>query len=125
MSSDTPSIKVLPEPYRLCSLQDLKATGSRSVAFPTETRPVDLMLVQNPQGVYAYVDRCPHAGAPLEWQEHEFLSEDRRYILCAMHGAIFHIHDGSCVKGPCRKQALKPLQICIKDDDIFLIERPE
>ncbi len=124
MTSSRPS---LPHPFRLCSLTDLDATGSRSVEFPVEGqhRPIDLMVVRDEQGVYAYVDRCPHAGAPLEWQEHEFLSEDRQHILCAMHGALFHIDSGQCVSGPCKKQGLQPLNISIENGDIWLLESPE
>jgi nitrite reductase/ring-hydroxylating ferredoxin subunit len=37
--------------------------------------------------VVAYLNRCSHVPTELDWQPGEFLDMDRRWILCAMHGA--------------------------------------
>ena len=56
--------------------------------------------------VYAYLNRCPHNGTPLDWVEGDFFDETGRYLVCATHGALFDPETGKCLKGPCVNQAL-------------------
>lgn len=58
---------------------------------------------------YGYRNQCPHRGAPLNWQPHQFLTVERDMIQCALHGALFRIEDGSCVYGPCAGSRLEPI----------------
>lgn len=66
--------------------------------------------------IFAYVNSCPHTGVSLNWQPHEFLDYDRQYIQCAMHGALFRIEDGYCIRGPCAGASLKAVKLHPKDD---------
>lgn len=50
---------------------------------------------------YTYRNRCPHTGAPLNWQPDHFLNFEGDLIQCALHGALFRIEDGLCLHGPC------------------------
>ncbi len=59
----------------------------------------------------AYVNRCPHAGTPLDLWPNEFLTEDGQHLICATHGAIFEPRSGVCVEGPCPGAALEPLVV--------------
>jgi nitrite reductase/ring-hydroxylating ferredoxin subunit len=65
-------------------------------------------FVINTGGVYhAYVNRCPHAGTPLDlWP-----TEDGRHLICSTHGAIFEPHTGLCVEGPCPGARLERLSV--------------
>jgi len=76
-----------------------------------EDRQLDLLVVRKGQGVYAYINSCPHTGSPLDWNEHEFLSLDRRYIQCAMHAALFRVMDGLCISGPCTGASLTAIAV--------------
>lgn len=60
---------------------------------------------------YAYVNRCPHAGTPLDWWPNEFLTEDGLHLICATHGAVFLPESGLCVAGPCPGAGLEPLRV--------------
>ncbi|PYO28195.1 MAG: hypothetical protein DMD86_16745 [Candidatus Rokuibacteriota bacterium] len=60
---------------------------------------------------YAYVNRCPHAGTPLDWWPNEFFTEDGRRLICATHGAVFEPDTGLCVEGPCPGARLERLRI--------------
>ncbi len=57
--------------------------------------------VKKNQKIFLYVNRCPHAGLPLNWQEDKFLDYDGELIQCSSHGALFKIESGKCVAGPC------------------------
>ena len=73
-----------------------------------------LLLVRREGRVYAYRNRCPHRGIPLEWQPDQFLDDSGSLIRCSTHGALFLIESGECVAGPCEGQALQALE-CRED----------
>jgi len=66
------------------------------------------------EAVFAYRNVCPHAGNPLHWKPHAFLSKKRDLILCSVHGATFDIETGKCVGGPCPGRALTPLRVAVE-----------
>ena len=81
-------------------------------------------LVVNHEGRYhAYVNRCPHAGTPLDLWPNEFWTEDGRYLICATHGAIFAPDTGVCVEGPCPGARLERLAVSL-DGDAVVVSRP-
>lgn len=59
----------------------------------------------------AYVNSCPHTGAPLEWQKNQFLDLEKNFIECSLHGALFEIDSGLCIHGPCEGDNLISLPI--------------
>jgi nitrite reductase/ring-hydroxylating ferredoxin subunit len=61
--------------------------------------------------VRAYLNRCTHQPAELDWQPGEFLDAERRWILCSMHGAAYEPTTGRCVGGPCGRGRLQPLSV--------------
>ncbi|WP_454904761.1 Rieske (2Fe-2S) protein [Variovorax gossypii] len=66
-------------------------------------------------GVYAYINQCPHAGGPLDF-EGQIIESSGRFLMCARHGAIFEPDTGQCVGGPCRGARLTPLAVHEKAD---------
>lgn len=70
--------------------------------------------------VFAYVNRCPHAGYPLNRSPDGFLSMNNQSIVCRSHGAMFDIESGMCVAGICSGQALQKLAIHVRDGVISL-----
>lgn len=80
-----------------------------------------LLLVRRDGQVYAYENRCPHRGIPLEWQADQFLDASGSLIQCATHGALFLIETGECVTGPCVGQALRALP-CREDGQGIWLE---
>jgi len=98
----------------LCRFDDLQDPGSRGVSLQQGDRQLDLLVVRKGQAVYAYINSCPHTGSPLDWNEHEFLSLDRRYIQCAMHAALFRVMDGLCISGPCTGASLTAIAVAVE-----------
>jgi nitrite reductase/ring-hydroxylating ferredoxin subunit len=77
-------------------------------------------IVRHRNAVYAYRNVCPHAGNPLHWKHHAFLTKDRSLIMCSVHGAVFDIESGRCVGGPCRGHALTPLRAAVEAGDVII-----
>jgi nitrite reductase/ring-hydroxylating ferredoxin subunit len=73
--------------------------------------PLDGFVVNVGGVLHAYVNRCPHAGTPLDLTRDGFLGEDGRHIVCSRHGAVFTPETGLCVEGPCPGASLERLPV--------------
>ncbi|MSO85814.1 MAG: Rieske (2Fe-2S) protein [Rhodospirillales bacterium] len=88
------------------------------------TRPggarLGVLAVRRGKQVHAYVNSCPHTGAPLDFQPGQFLTLDKTLIQCSTHGALFRIEDGFCVQGPCAGKSIVPVAVVVKDGTVRL-----
>lgn len=60
--------------------------------------------------VYGYLNRCPHMGSELDWENSVF-TRAGDLLMCARHGATFEPDTGVCVGGPCRSSVLHRLDV--------------
>ncbi|MDF3194915.1 Rieske (2Fe-2S) protein [Pseudomonas sp. 1928-m] len=96
---------------RLCAPDELAEGQSRGFEIAEEK----LFTVRKDGQLYAYRNRCPHRGIPLEWLPDQFLDASASLIQCATHGALFLIESGECVAGPCAGQSLQ--ELAIREDE--------
>lgn len=68
--------------------------------------------------VVAYLNRCAHVPTELDWQEGEFLDAERRFILCAVHGAVYSPLTGACLMGRCGRAGLIPVAVREQDGEL-------
>ena len=68
--------------------------------------------------VVAYLNRCAHVPTELDWQPNEFLDSERRYIICAVHGAVYSPTTGACVMGRCGRAGLIPVTVTERDGQV-------
>jgi len=106
----------------LCSLAELDETGSRGFAVGEGDWPLRGFIVRTANGIAAYANTCPHAGHPLNFRPHKFLTPDRNLILCASHGALFARDNGLCIAGPCPGQSLTAVPIEVLGQYVLLAE---
>jgi len=107
----------------LCKLDEIRVPGSRGLTVVCGDHLHDIFLVRCAVGVYGYINSCPHTGAPLNWLPDQFLSLDDAYIQCSTHAAMFNLHDGICIAGPCCGDVLKPIPLLVESDAVFLLLR--
>jgi nitrite reductase/ring-hydroxylating ferredoxin subunit len=112
-------------PAPLCRLTELDDPGSRGFQIQTPKGPADCVLVRRGGDVFGYLNRCPHTGAPLDWTPGQFLDQSGELIQCAMHGALFLIGTGECVRGPCVGTSLDPVPVALKDGWVMAPPGPE
>jgi nitrite reductase/ring-hydroxylating ferredoxin subunit len=107
---------VLSAPRPLCPAADLIERG-KAVVF-------DVLLWGQPARAFAlrfdgrlvgYINRCAHVPVEMDWQPGEFLDHDKRWIVCAIHGASYEPADGRCVGGPCGRGRLIRLAMAEQD----------
>lgn len=106
----------------LCRLEDIEDPGARGFSLPHEPR--EIFVVRQGQRLDAYVNSCPHIGTPLDFRPDQFLTRDRRELLCSTHGARFELSTGLCVAGPCRGKNLTRVAVRLVDGWITLCPTP-
>ena len=104
----------------ICPLHELGDPGAKGFTMGGGDWPLRGFVVRRGEIVRAYVNHCPHAGFPLNWQPDGFLAPDAPLVLCVMHGALFDIETGACVSGPCVGRALRPLPVCVAQGYVLL-----
>jgi nitrite reductase/ring-hydroxylating ferredoxin subunit len=94
---------------KLCQLNDIEDGDSAAFQIETPDGKRNIIAVRKAETIHAYVNSCPHIGAPLDFQPGNFLNHDKTYIMCSTHGALFQINDGLCISGPCADKHLEKL----------------
>ena len=94
--------------------------GVRFQLAAADRAAVDGFVVNHAGEHHAYVNRCPHAGTPLDRPPHGFLTEDGRHLVCSTHGAVFAPETGICVEGPCPGARLQPLRVERVGEDLVI-----
>jgi nitrite reductase/ring-hydroxylating ferredoxin subunit len=107
---------------KLADVHDIPNPGSISHDAAGKFRPYNIMLVRNGLDIKAYVNSCPHTGAPLDFVDGRFLSPDKQHIQCTTHDALFDINNGRCLAGPCPGQSLKPVAIEVINGEVWLAD---
>jgi nitrite reductase/ring-hydroxylating ferredoxin subunit len=107
-----------PKELVLCRVSELRRTGCCEFRAGEGDWPLRGFVVQGEQGVRAYINRCPHLGSPLNYLSDDFLSYDRRYLQCKMHGALFEKDSGLCIAGPCLGRSLLAVPLRLDDDAV-------
>jgi len=82
-------------------------------------RELEGMLVNFEGNLFAYINRCPHTGITLDWVNNQFFSSDKRYVMCATHGAVFEPATGECIWGPCVGLSLQSVPIEIDGGQVY------
>jgi len=80
---------------------------------------IEAVLVNYEGNVYAYVNRCRHIPISMDWVDNEFFNEERRYLICANHGANYEPTTGECIWGPCFGASLQSVPLEISDGKIL------
>jgi len=115
-----PSADALERPERLCASADLVERGRAHVWDLLHSgRPARGFALRFDGRVVAYLNRCQHVPAEMDWQPGEFLDLERRHILCSLHGATYEPADGRCVGGPCAGARLHVLCVEERDGQVY------
>lgn len=115
----------MQDEHPLCRLADLPQGQSKGIVIKPDSHYADILVVRTRAGIFAYRNRCPHTGAPMEWEPDQFLDYTDSLIQCGIHGALFRIEDGYCVSGPCARQSLQRIAVTERDGWLVALESPE
>lgn len=102
---------------KICLLADIPDRQARSFEFDEN---YTLLVYRHKDDAYAYINSCPHAGVPLEWNADQFMSLDGYSLQCGTHGAQFEPSSGLCIHGPCKGARLHKVEIILKNGIVYL-----
>lgn len=105
---------------RLSALNDIAEGGFAEVEATIDGDAESLVLYRLGDEVRAWLNVCPHAGRRLDWAPGQFLKSKDGHLVCAAHGASFELDRGDCVAGPCRGDALRAVQVQVRDGAVWL-----
>ena len=117
-----PAAAAAPGGTVLCRLADVPDGGSSGFAVHCRGELLRFMILRRNDHVFVYVNRCPHAGLPLDFRPGQFLDLAKTKILCTNHGALFRIEDGVCVSGPCAGTSLQRPATEVRNGTIYLVD---
>jgi nitrite reductase/ring-hydroxylating ferredoxin subunit len=104
----------------LCASDALVERGQALVFDVLQYRqPARAFALRFDGRVVAYLNRCVHVPTEMDWQPGEFLDSDKRFILCATHGASYEPTNGHCVGGPCGRGRLTAIAVQERDGQVY------
>lgn len=112
---------ITPSRTVICRLDELDDPDSRGMTVTYGDEAYDVFVVRQGAQVFGFRNSCPHTGGPLDWVPDRFLSLDKDYIQCATHDALFQLHDGKCVAGPCKGDSLAAVPVIIEAGEVVML----
>lgn len=115
-----PSPPEAQPPQRLCASAALAEKG-RAVSFDLRLhgQPARGFALRFEGCVVAYVNRCVHVPTELDWQPDEFLDDERAWIICSIHGAVYDPRNGRCAGGPCARGRLVAIDVDEREGQVY------
>ena len=109
-----------PAPLRLCGSDELVEKGNAVVFDVLHYRePARGFALRFEGRVVAYLNRCLHVPAEMDWQPGEFLDSGKEFIMCATHGAVYEPLTGRCAGGPCGRGRLTVIEVFERDGQVY------
>jgi nitrite reductase/ring-hydroxylating ferredoxin subunit len=108
------------EPQFLCDSAALEECGDAVVFDVLEWgQSASAFAVRYDNEVVAYLNQCAHVPTQMDWEPGKFWDQDKRFIICSVHGALYDPPDGQCVGGPCAGKRLVKLTVQERDKQVY------
>lgn len=106
----------------LARIPALPEGGAFGFDLSEDEWPLRGIAVRAGDAVHVYLNRCPHAGRPLNFMPGRFFSPDGALLQCHAHGALFEKDTGLCIAGPCVDESLRRLPAKLVGEELILTE---
>ncbi len=108
------------EAQTLCASAELAERGDAIVFDVLQYRqPARAFALRIDGRVVAYLNRCAHVPAEMDWQPGQFLDSERQFIVCSIHGAAYEPASGRCAGGPCGRGRLVAIDVEERDGQVY------
>lgn len=98
---------------------ELAPGETKKFLLECDGREVAGFLVNVGGALHAWVNRCRHVAMEMDWVENQFFTEDKQFLQCATHGALYVPDTGECVAGPPCGKALHRVPIRIEQGAVW------
>lgn len=106
--------------WEVGTLADIPEGGARAFGRGSGAGALSVVVARRAGRLFAFLNDCPHAFTPLDWDSGGLLSLDGHYLQCGTHGALFRFEDGLCVLGPCKGRSLRKVALRMDGDRVLL-----
>jgi nitrite reductase/ring-hydroxylating ferredoxin subunit len=91
---------------KIVESKGLKEGGSLKFEIPRQDRLTEAFVIRKNGTFHAYLNLCRHWTVGLDLDDNDFFSEDKEWLVCKNHGALYQPVTGECASGPCGGAAL-------------------
>ncbi len=98
---------------------ELPEGNSKKFLVKLEDRVTEAFVFRKGDQYHAYLNLCRHWTVGLDFDDNDFFSEDKEWLICKNHGAIYHPTTGICEGGPCGGAALYRVPLIEKKGAIY------
>jgi len=107
---------------RIVLKSDELEEGAKGIRFPLPTLGefATGFVVRFQGKPYAYINQCAHVPVELDWNEGDFFTVQKDYLICSTHGAHYRPDNGFCVMGPCKGKSLKSIPVIEQNQEIII-----
>jgi nitrite reductase/ring-hydroxylating ferredoxin subunit len=103
----------------VAKIGELRHGTSKKFTLQCGGATIEAMLINYQGDLYAYLNRCRHIGISLDWVDNQFFTDDKRYVICANHGATYEPTTGVCIWGPCEGESLDRVPLEFEGNKIY------
>ena len=108
-----------PNLFKVASLEELQNGQSKKFNLKRKDRVTEAFIIKKDGKCYAYLNLCRHWSVGLDFGDNEFLSEDKNWLVCKNHGAVYNPETGICESGPCGGAGLYKVPLLEKNGFLY------
>jgi len=108
-----------PKLLKIALVKDLKEGKSIKFEIPRKDRKSEAFVIKKNGKFYSYLNLCRHWTVGLDFDDNDFFSEDKEWLVCKNHGAIYEPATGICNGGPCGGAALYRVPLVEKEETLY------
>jgi nitrite reductase/ring-hydroxylating ferredoxin subunit len=111
--------KKTPKFLKIAPAGEIREGQSVKFAIPRKDRITEAFVVKKDGKFFSYLNLCRHWSVGLDFDDNDFFSEDKAWLVCKNHGAIYEPATGICQGGPCGGAALYRVPIVEKEGILY------
>jgi nitrite reductase/ring-hydroxylating ferredoxin subunit len=108
-----------PKLLKIAAVKDVKEGQSLKFEIPRKDRKSEAFVIKKNGKFYSYLNLCRHWTVGLDFDDNDFFSEDKEWLVCKNHGAIYEPDTGICNGGPCGGAALYRVPLIEKEQTLY------
>jgi nitrite reductase/ring-hydroxylating ferredoxin subunit len=106
---------------KIAAVNELREGESKKFLVKRADRETEAFLIHKSGKHYAYLNLCRHWTVGLDFEDNDFFSEDKEWLVCKNHGAIYNPVTGVCESGPCGAAALYRVPLIEKKGALYAV----
>jgi nitrite reductase/ring-hydroxylating ferredoxin subunit len=108
-----------PQLLKVASVDELKDGQSKKFNVKRGELVTEAFLIRFNGGYFAYLNLCRHWTVGLDFDDNDFFSEDKKWLVCKNHGAVYHPETGQCAGGPCNGAGLYQVPLAERKGNLY------